>query len=180
MRFRTFITLFLFAVLLISIHQITAQTCTSNPDNIITRVQQVREFFSIRALESGPVILWLSRILFSLGILFTILMTIDCALNKREIYWFIVLWLLGPFGGIVYLLYFQNQVTFPFRIWSPAGSDNLNATQTRRCFRCQRSGVRLSPCDDGREVHYLCDMCRSEIELRRDLNTGDGEEEKAE
>jgi hypothetical protein len=178
MQFRKTVTVFLFAIVLISIYQISTGTGTSFIGDVLARVQHARQFFSVPAASlHESVIIWLYRILFLMGFAMTVLMTIDCALNKREVFWFIVLWLLGPFGGIVYLLYFQRQVTFPFVIWSLFDSGSENPTQTRRCSRCQRSGIGLSEYDDGKAVHYICDMCRAEMEIRRDLNTGNNEDE---
>jgi len=108
--------------------------------------------------------------LLALGLILTLLMTIDCALNRREIFWFFVLWLLGPLGGLVYLLYHREQVTFPAPLIPPGLFDNLGATASRRCSRCHRSGVRLVPHEEGRTVHHICELCRDEAEVRKDID----------
>jgi len=178
MKLRKTVTAFLFAAILLSIYQISIRTGNFSFDEVLTRAQDLREFFSVLAVpQHDSAIIWFYRLLLLLGFAMTVLMTIDCALNKREVFWFVVLWVLGPFGGIVYLLYFQRQVSFPFAIWSLFDSGSENPTQARRCSRCQRSGIGLSEYDDGKAVHFICDMCRAEMEIRRDLNTGNDEEE---
>jgi hypothetical protein len=112
-------------------------------------------------------LLW--TVLFYLGLLLTLLMTIDCALNKRDLFWFFILWILGPLGGAVYLIYHQEQVTFPVQVVPPGFFKNLAATCARRCMRCQRSGVRLVSFEDGRQTHYMCELCRDELKLSRNI-----------
>jgi hypothetical protein len=106
------------------------------------------------------------HILLGLGLILTILMTIDCALNRRDVHWFFVLWLLGPVGGIVYIIYFRELITFPF----PTADlfKALSPTEARRCPRCGRSGITLVPFEEGRQGYMLCELCRAEMELRRD------------
>ncbi|MHB2021003.1 MAG: hypothetical protein ACYCW6_29035 [Candidatus Xenobia bacterium] len=96
----------------------------------------------------------------------SILMLIDCAINRRDLYWFFVVFFLGPFGGIVYLCYHWHSVTFPL---APA---RLSAGGPQRrggkvCTRCFQQVNRLEPYQDGRAMHYLCAMCRSEMDILR-------------
>ncbi|HEY3999982.1 MAG TPA: hypothetical protein VGO93_13995 [Candidatus Xenobia bacterium] len=101
-----------------------------------------------------------------LGFLLTVLMMIDCALNRRDLYWFVILVLLGPFGGLVYLIYHYRSVTFPVNFARLI--DGLGQGRAlKRCSRCFRSVDRLEPYEDGRSTIYICNMCKSEMEILR-------------
>jgi len=108
--------------------------------------------------------------LFGLGGLFeilTILMVIDCAINRRELYWFFILVFLGPLGGIAYLIYHYQYVTFPFRVAQLNFASGGGGSGIRRCPRCFRQVDRLVDYEDGRRVLHLCPMCVAEMDFAR-------------
>jgi len=106
------------------------------------------------------------NILVGVGLLLTLLMIIDCAINRRDLYWFFILVILGPLGGLVYLIYHFQSVTFPFKM-SGGFSLGFGGGALKRCPRCFRAVNRLLPYEDGRTVRYICTMCKSEMELLR-------------
>lgn len=99
----------------------------------------------------------LLRLLLPVGMVLSLLMLVDCALNKRPLTWFFILILLGPLGGLVYLIYHWQYVTFPAAFGG-------GGRGYRRCPRCRRSAERLFEYRDGRSLLHLCGMCKSEIE----------------
>lgn len=95
----------------------------------------------------------------------TVLMVIDCALNRRDLYWFFILIFLGPLGGIAYLVYHWQYVTFPFRV-AQIGARGGYST-IRRCPRCHRPAPQLFPYEDARRTLMLCQMCVAEMDFAR-------------
>ena len=97
----------------------------------------------------------------------TLLMLIDCAVNRRELYWFFVLIFLGPLGGLVYLIYYFQSVTFPFKVAQASQGLSIGGNVLKRCPRCFRAVNRLFQVEDGRTVRYICTMCKAEMEVLR-------------
>jgi hypothetical protein len=95
----------------------------------------------------------------------TVLMLIDCAINKRDLQWFMILIFLGPLGGVVYLVYHWQYVTFPFRVANLASGGGASAV--KRCPRCFKPASRLQDFVDARQTMRLCDNCVAELEQAR-------------
>ena len=165
------VTCLLILLIVVSIHQIFAgRTYLSAGD----RFQALHNAWGIvkgagSFMDGHPLIRSILYFLLLLGMILTILMTIDCAINKREPQWFLIMWLLAPIGVTFYMAYFWEQITFPCSIAACHLAVRLPATETRRCSRCGREGVELVAFDDGRQVQFVCEMCRSELDLNRNL-----------
>lgn len=123
----------------------------------------------ILSIYENPMMRIFLSILFLFATILTIFMTIDCAVNKREAYWFVILWMLFPAGAVCYLIYFWETITVPYRVAAGFPRGDLAPSESRRCSRCQRAGVQLVPCEDGRQTIYICEMCRSEMDIRKEL-----------
>lgn len=111
------------------------------------------------------------RLLFWVLEIFTILMMIDCAIHRRDIYWFFILLVLGPLGGVIYAIYYFDQVTFPFRLSTLRGATSklgpAPRPSGRRCPRCQQPAAVLKQFEDGRGLIYLCNTCWDEMTRSR-------------
>ena len=105
--------------------------------------------------------------LLSASVVLMVLMLIDCALNRRDLYWFFIIIILGPFGGPAYLLYNWNTVTFPFPVARTFANLKRPGAAGKTCSRCFRRVNRLEPFEDGRSVQYICRMCKAEMEILR-------------
>lgn len=103
-----------------------------------------------------------------IGWVLSLALVIDCAKNRRDLLWFFILFL--PFGSIAYLVYFWESITFPFPVARTFRSLTGGRNQAKRCSRCQQLTPKLEPFEDGRSVHFLCSMCRAELELTRKLS----------
>jgi len=95
----------------------------------------------------------------------TLLMIIDCAVNRRDLYWFFIIIILGPMGGVVYLIYNFNQVTFPIPMSQLRALTQGNVA--KRCPRCARTVLRLEPYQDARSTLYICGACCVELDQVR-------------
>lgn len=82
---------------------------------------------------------------------------------RRGTAWFLIVVLLGPFGGLFYLAAQLKWIKFE----PGKRPDSTEATATRRCPSCQRPAGSLYEVDDGRTKLHLCAMCKSELEFRR-------------
>ena len=89
--------------------------------------------------------------------LINVLFIIDCALNRRQLYWFVILVCLGPLGALAYGIYFFNEITFPF----PLGKTWRKLTGKKVVRACPRCGIvsEIKAHQDGRQVHYMCQLC---------------------
>ena len=96
------------------------------------------------------------------GVILTLLALGHCLVTRRGTAWFMITLLLGPLGGLVYLAgYFD---LLPFR---PPGAPQAGETSTRRCPRCHQPAGLLHEYQDGRKTLQICQMCKSEMQLRR-------------
>lgn len=102
------------------------------------------------------------------GWVLSLALVIDCAKNRRDLTWFFILFL--PFGSLAYLVYFWESITFPFPVARTLRSLTGRRSQSKRCSRCHQLTPTLEPFEDGRTIHFLCSMCRSELELTRKLS----------
>jgi hypothetical protein len=105
-----------------------------------------------------------------LGYILTILMIVDCAINRRDIYWFVILVILGPLGGFCYLIYHFEHITFPFRVArlrDVSRSGRALPKAARRCSRCGSVVPRVVPFQDARSILFVCERCNSELEASR-------------
>ena len=101
-------------------------------------------------------------ILLPIGIVLTLLALGHCLVTRRGTAWFLITLLLGPLGGLIYIAgYFD---LLPFR---PPGAPEPTETASRRCPRCHQPAGLLHEYQDGRKVIQICQMCKSEMELRR-------------
>ncbi len=109
--------------------------------------------------------------MYSVYILFfilNILMTIDCAVNRRSVRWFFIIWFIPFIGSIVYIIYNRRFITFPLSL-SACNFSLPGKGKIGRCTRCGRPGQRLYEFEDCRRLNFFCTMCISEIELLRKL-----------
>lgn len=102
------------------------------------------------------------RVLLPAGMILSLVCLVHCVLKRRGVAWFLITLLLGPLGGLVYLAGYYNLLPF-------SGSDSpvTEATAARRCPRCHQSAPMLHDYEDGRQTLKICQMCKSEMELRR-------------
>lgn len=109
----------------------------------------------------------LLNVLLPLGLVFSFLALGHCVITKRGVAWFLIIVFLGPFGGLVYAAGLKGLL--PFKPPTPSSTSDgpTAATATRRCPRCQQLVGVLYDCEDGRKALKLCQMCKSEIELRQ-------------
>ena len=156
------VTVFLILVILISIQQIIAHRTWSASGERMERLQQGRSIFpaGLQIMSEHSLIRFVLAIIALIGLVLTIGMSIDCAMNRRDAYWFLILWLLAPIGVVWYMIYFWDQITFPCKIASLDLCGCQGALRIARCPLCQRSGVKLVPFEDGRQVQHICEMCR--------------------
>ncbi len=103
----------------------------------------------------------LIRVLLPLGVLLSLFCLLHCLVTRRGVAWFLITLLLGPLGGIVYLLGLYEKLPF-----SAPETPAATATAARRCPRCQQSAGMLYDYEDGRTTIHICQMCKSELELR--------------
>ena len=94
------------------------------------------------------------------GVILTLLALIHCAVTRRGVAWFLITLFLGPLGGLVYLLGLRNV------LFQRPGPLQAEATAARRCPRCQQPAGLLHEYQDGRKMLQICQMCKSELELR--------------
>ncbi|MCA9777310.1 MAG: hypothetical protein KC800_11355 [Candidatus Eremiobacteraeota bacterium] len=104
---------------------------------------------------------FLLEILLPAGIILTLLALGHCLVTRRGTAWFLITLLLGPLGGLVYLAGYFNLLPF-----TPPGAPQATETAGRRCPRCQQPAGILHEYQDGRKVIQICQMCKSEMELR--------------
>lgn len=98
----------------------------------------------------------------------TLLMIIDCAINRRDLYWFFLLVVLGPLGGVAYLIYHFEHVTFPFRVAQLKYTLSAGGGQTaRRCQRCGSLSPHMVRFQDARSILVVCPGCSAELEASR-------------
>jgi len=97
-----------------------------------------------------------------------VLMTIDCAVNRRSISWFFIIWFIPFVGSIIYIIYNRRFITFPFS-FSTFSLSMPGKGKVGRCTRCGRPGQQLFEFEDCRRLNFFCRMCISEIELLRKL-----------
>ena len=82
--------------------------------------------------------------------------------TKKGVAWALVIVLLGPLGGVFYLLAYFNLLPF-----KPPKALQMTATSSRRCPRCHQPAGVLHEYEDGRKVLRICQMCKSEMELQK-------------
>ncbi len=97
-----------------------------------------------------------------LGLVLSFLALVHCGWQRKGVAWFLIIVLLGPLGGLLYLACYMGWITF-----SKLPSPSIAATSIRRCPRCQQPAPMLYEIVDGRATLHLCQMCKSEMELRR-------------
>ena len=101
---------------------------------------------------------FLLNILLPGGVILTLLALAHCLFTRRGTAWFMITLLLGP----VYLA--GSFDLLPFR---PPGAPQAGETSSRRCPRCHQPAGLLHEYQDGRKTLQICQMCKSEMELRR-------------
>ena len=106
---------------------------------------------------------FLLNVLLPAGLVTSFIALAHCAMTRRGVAWCLIIILLGPFGGLVYLAGLKGLL--PFEPPAPKTTGPTIATATRRCPRCQNLVGVLYDCEDGRKVLKLCQMCKSEMEL---------------
>jgi len=99
---------------------------------------------------------------YAIFLLPNLLLAIDCAKNRRELTWFMILGLLGPLGAVAYLTYFWESITFPFPIAQVLRQATQAKTQ-KRCPHCNKWVDRLYDFQDGRQQRQLCSICRDQL-----------------
>lgn len=94
--------------------------------------------------------------------LINVLLVVDWAKNRREPFWLFVLILLGPIGAMAYIIYFYEDITFPFPLAQTYR--RLTGTPvTRICRRCGKRVSQLVPVEQGRQTHHMCRSCGAEV-----------------
>lgn len=97
------------------------------------------------------------------GIVFSLMALLHCAVTRRGVAWFLIIVLLGPLGGIAYLIGHRKQLN----LLPGKTPTSTSATATRRCPRCHQLVGTLFSYEDGRTTLQLCQMCKSEMDFRR-------------
>lgn len=95
--------------------------------------------------------------LYWLFAILNIILIIDWAKNKRPIPWLFALVLLGPLGGMAYVIYYYEQINFPIKL----AQTIRGLTQKPIAKPCPRCGVvaELKQHQDGRQMHFMCQQC---------------------
>jgi hypothetical protein len=113
---------------------------------------------------------FLLHVALPLGLALSLLALLHVLLTRQGTAWFLIVVLLGPFGGLFYLASRLKWI----KLEPKRAPDATSATATRRCPRCQQLVGSLHGFEDGRVTLLLCSMCKSEMELRRaDLTVPD-------
>jgi hypothetical protein len=97
------------------------------------------------------------------GLILSLLALLHCVVARKGTAWFLIIVLLGPFGGLFYLAALQRWIKFEPK----GGRSETQATAARRCPSCQMSVGLLYDVDDGRQVLKLCSLCKAQLELRQ-------------
>lgn len=105
---------------------------------------------------------FLLNVLLPLGILLSFVALIHCAVHRRGWAWALITVLLGPLGGLFYFAGYYDLLPF-----KPPKALQGTPTASRRCPRCHQPAPVLHEYEDGRKTLQICQMCKSEMELRR-------------
>lgn len=89
-------------------------------------------------------------------------LVVDCAQNRREPYWYVVLISLGPLGALAYLVANWETITFPVSAASVLRALGRKPV-LKRCPRCAKQVDRLHQVEQGRTVHLMCHDCQAEV-----------------
>ncbi len=98
-----------------------------------------------------------------LGLLLSLLALLHCLFARKGTAWFLIIVLLGPFGGLFYLSALLKWIKFEPK--KPGASSE--STATRRCPSCQQAVGTLYDVEDGRKVVSVCSLCKARLELQR-------------
>lgn len=89
--------------------------------------------------------------------LLNIVLVIDWAKNRRPFPWLMALALFGPVGALAYLIYYYEEINFPFELAKTVRK--LTGKKTLRpCPRCG-AVTELVSHQDGRQMHFMCETC---------------------
>ena len=96
------------------------------------------------------------------GLVISFAALVHCLIKRRGTAWFLITVLLGPVGGLFYFAGYYDLLPF-----KPPKALQATPTASRRCPRCQQPSPMLHQYQDGRKILQVCQMCRSELELKR-------------
>ena len=95
--------------------------------------------------------------LYALLWLLNVVLIIDWAKNRRQLFWLGALICFGPLGAMAYTIYFYEQINFPIELAKTVRK--LTGKQVLRM--CPRCGLvdELELHQDGRLHHFMCRTC---------------------
>ena len=96
------------------------------------------------------------RAFFALWLL-NVVLVIDWAKNRRPAFWLFALLTLGPLGGLAYLIYYYEEINFPFPL-ARTLRKAFGKPVKRQCPRCGQHAELVSHLD-GRQHHFMCQTC---------------------
>lgn len=105
---------------------------------------------------------FLLNIFLPAGLVLSLVALVHCAVSRRGTAWFLITILLGPLGGLFYFAGYWDLLPF-----KPPKALQVSPTASRRCPRCQQAAPVLHEFEDGRKLIQICQMCKSELELKR-------------
>ena len=89
--------------------------------------------------------------------LLNVILIIDWARNRRPLFWLWALVAFGPIGAMAYIIYYYEQINFPIEL-----ATTIRKLTGKKVLRaCPRCGTvaELKPHQDGRQLHFMCELC---------------------